>query len=86
MTERLQREQARADLGLPETVADEVHGDCRGCFPSVLGYRSYRELGRELLVHLWQHVEGKSPATRSRWQWTWVGPRARATIERQNWN
>jgi len=24
-------------------------------------------------VHLWRQVEAKSPATRSRWQWTWVG-------------
>ena len=30
-------------------------------------------LGQELLVTLWRHVAGKSPATRSRWQWTWVG-------------
>ena len=28
--------------------------------------------GREVLVTLWRHVEEKSPATRSRWQWTWV--------------
>lgn len=31
-----------------------------------------QQLGRDLLVRLWQHIEGKSPATRSRWQWTWV--------------
>ncbi len=23
-------------------------------------------------MRLWRHVEYKSPATRSRWQWTWV--------------
>jgi hypothetical protein len=32
-----------------------------------------QRLGQELLVRLWRHVEGKSPATHSRWQWTWVG-------------
>lgn len=24
-------------------------------------------------MRLWRHVEAKSPATRSRWQWTWIG-------------
>ena len=31
-----------------------------------------RRLGREVLVPLWRHVESKSEATRSRWQWTWA--------------
>lgn len=31
-----------------------------------------QRLGRELLVRLWRHMADKSPATRSRWQWTWV--------------
>jgi hypothetical protein len=30
-------------------------------------------LGQELLVRLWRHAADKSAATRSRWQWTWVG-------------
>jgi hypothetical protein len=31
-----------------------------------------RRLGLEVLVTLWRHVETKSPATQSRWQWTWA--------------
>jgi hypothetical protein len=31
-----------------------------------------RRLGVEVLVPLWRHVQDKSPATQSRWQWTWV--------------
>jgi hypothetical protein len=31
-----------------------------------------RRLGLDVLVPLWRHVQDKSPATRSRWQWTWV--------------
>jgi hypothetical protein len=30
-------------------------------------------LGQEVLVRRWRQVEDKSPATRSRWQWTWGG-------------
>jgi len=30
-------------------------------------------LGLEVLAPLWRHAAGKSEATRSRWQWTWVG-------------
>jgi hypothetical protein len=32
-----------------------------------------RRLGLEVLVPLWRHAASKSEATRSRWQWTWVG-------------
>lgn len=35
--------------------------------------KQLRRQGQALLVRLWQHVQDKSPATRSRWQWTWVG-------------
>ena len=35
--------------------------------------RRLQRVGQDLLVRLWRHVEGKSPATHSRWQWTWVG-------------
>ena len=31
-----------------------------------------RRLGLEVLVPLWRQVATKSPATQSRWQWTWV--------------
>jgi hypothetical protein len=30
-------------------------------------------LPKQKWLRLWQQVENKSPATRSRWQWTWVG-------------
>jgi hypothetical protein len=32
-----------------------------------------RRLGLEVLVPLWRYAASKSAATRSRWQWTWVG-------------
>src|SRR3989440_10413114 len=32
-----------------------------------------RRLGLEMLVSIWRHAASKSEATRSRWQWTWVG-------------
>jgi hypothetical protein len=32
-----------------------------------------RRLGLEVLLPLWRHAASKSEATRSRWQWTWVG-------------
>jgi hypothetical protein len=32
-----------------------------------------RRLGVDVLVPLWRYAAGKSEATRSRWQWTWVG-------------
>jgi DDE superfamily endonuclease len=48
-------------------------GRILGALPKRKWVKRLQQLGRELLVRLWQHVEGKSPATRSRWQWTWVG-------------
>ena len=32
-----------------------------------------RRLGVEVLVPLWRYAADASEATRSRWQWTWVG-------------
>jgi hypothetical protein len=32
-----------------------------------------RRLGLEVLVPLWRHVARMSAATRSRWQWSWMG-------------
>jgi hypothetical protein len=32
-----------------------------------------RRLDLEVLVPLWRYAVGRSEATRSRWQWTWVG-------------
>ena len=31
-----------------------------------------RGLGLDVLAPLWRHIENKSEATRSRWQWTWA--------------
>jgi hypothetical protein len=123
--EHLQREQARAqrhlqaleqaleELGLPDTIVEEVQWKLRTqvkllgkifglMFPTFFGCRTTSELtrvrvwdknlpgkvlgalpkrkwvthlqrsGQDLLETLWRHVEDKSPATRSRWQWTWV--------------
>jgi hypothetical protein len=46
------------------------------CLLGVLPKRSWlkrlRRLGLEVLAPLWRHVAHKSPATQSRWQWTWA--------------
>ena len=43
-----------------------------GALPKRSWLKRLRRLGLEVLVPLWRHVQEKSPATRSRWQWTWV--------------
>lgn len=48
-------------------------GRILGALPKQKWVRRLQRLGQDLLVRLWGHVEDKSPATRSRWQWTWVG-------------
>src|SRR2546427_8978139 len=44
-----------------------------GVLPKRSWIKRLRRLGLEVLVPLWRYVETKSPATQSRWQWTWVG-------------
>ena len=44
-----------------------------GALPKQKWLRLLQRRGQALLIRLWQQVEDKSPATRSRWQWTWVG-------------
>jgi hypothetical protein len=44
-----------------------------GALPKRSWIKRLRRLGLEVLVPLWRHVATKSPATQSRWQWTWVG-------------
>jgi hypothetical protein len=44
-----------------------------GALPKQKWVRQLQRRGQDLLIQLWQHVEAKSPATQSRWQWTWVG-------------
>ncbi len=44
-----------------------------GALPKRSWIKRLRRLGVEVLVPLWHHAASKSEATRSRWQWTWVG-------------
>jgi hypothetical protein len=44
-----------------------------GALPKRSWLKRLRRLGLEVLVPLWRHVVRMSEATRSRWQWTWVG-------------
>ena len=43
-----------------------------GALPKRSWLKRLRRLGLEVLEPLWRHVHDKSPATQSRWQWTWV--------------
>ena len=43
-----------------------------GALPKRSWLKRLRRLGLEVLVPLWRHVSTKSPATQSRWQWSWV--------------
>jgi hypothetical protein len=44
-----------------------------GALPKRSWIKRLRRLGLEVLVPLWRHAASTSAATRSRWQWTWVG-------------
>jgi hypothetical protein len=44
-----------------------------GALPKRSWIKRLRRLGLEVLIPLWRHAASKSAATRSRWQWTWVG-------------
>ena len=44
-----------------------------GALPKRSWLKRLRHLGAEVLVPLWRYGANKSAATRSRWQWTWVG-------------
>jgi hypothetical protein len=44
-----------------------------GALPKRSWLKRLRRLGVEVLEPLWRHASTKSEATRSRWQWTWVG-------------
>jgi len=44
-----------------------------GALPKRSWLKRLRRLGMEVLVPLWRYAASKSAATRSRWQWTWVG-------------
>jgi hypothetical protein len=44
-----------------------------GALPKRSWIKRLRRLGLEVLIPLWRYVASASEATRSRWQWTWVG-------------
>jgi hypothetical protein len=44
-----------------------------GALPKRSWIKRLRRLGLEVLIPLWRYAASKSAATRSRWQWTWVG-------------
>src|SRR5262245_37819293 len=44
-----------------------------GALPKRSWLKRLRRLGLEVLIPLWRHAANASAATRSRWQWTWVG-------------
>jgi hypothetical protein len=44
-----------------------------GALPKRSWLKRLRRLGMDVLVPLWHASANKSAATRSRWQWTWVG-------------
>jgi hypothetical protein len=44
-----------------------------GALPKRSWLKRLRRLGVEVLVPLWRYAASASQATRSRWQWTWVG-------------
>jgi hypothetical protein len=44
-----------------------------GALPKRSWIKRLRRLGLEVLIPLWRYAAGASAATRSRWQWTWVG-------------
>jgi hypothetical protein len=44
-----------------------------GALPKRSWIKRLRRLGLEVLIPLWRYTASKSAATRSRWQWTWVG-------------
>jgi hypothetical protein len=48
-------------------------GKVLGALPKQKWVRQLQHRGQDLLATLWHRVEDKSPATRRRWQWTWVG-------------
>jgi DDE superfamily endonuclease len=43
-----------------------------GALPKRSWLKRLRKLGQDILVPLWRHIESKSAATQSRWQWSWV--------------
>jgi DDE superfamily endonuclease len=55
--------------GWDKNLPSRLHG----ALPRRFWLKRLRRLGLEVLMPLWHHTASKSEATRSRWQWTWVG-------------
>ncbi len=49
-----------------------LQGRLLGALPTRKWIKQLQRRGQALLARLWQQVQDKSPATRTRWQWTWV--------------
>jgi hypothetical protein len=47
-------------------------GRLLGALPKQTWLRPWQQRGQALLIRLWPQVADKSPATQSRWPWTWV--------------
>jgi len=50
-----------------------VPGSILGALPKRKWVTRLQRLGQDLWVRRWRQVGAKSPGTRSRWPWTWVG-------------
>jgi hypothetical protein len=55
--------------GWDKNLPSHLHG----ALPKRSWLKRLRRLGLEVLVPLWRYAASRSEATRSRWQWTWVG-------------
>jgi hypothetical protein len=62
-----------AELARVRVWDKNLPGQVLSALPKRQWVQHLQRLGQELLVTLWRQVEGKRPATRSRWPWTWVG-------------
>ena len=56
-----------------------------GALPKRSWIKRLRRLGLDVLVPLWRYTASKSEATRSRWQWTWVGDDSVFKNTANNW-
>jgi hypothetical protein len=61
------------ELSRVRNWAKNLPGPILGALPRQKWLRQLQHRGQDPLVTLWHAVVGKSPATRSRWPWTWVG-------------
>jgi hypothetical protein len=52
--------------------AKHLPGRLLGARPKQKWIRPWQPRGQALWIRLWPQVADKSPATQSRWQWTWV--------------